>query len=193
VVFVEEDGSFLNVTKALREEYAGLVDRDEVVLAEIGQTLTLRFEVNSPTILDPLLSVKRQIFIDCVVAGLYTQGLSSGLVGTTAREEADIQNLSCALSTGAHALTGSHGRSLPQRSPSSSRSLQRYGRIFDRARSHVDISQEAPRCGRVDPEHKRWKLGAGQDDVRYEDLRMASLEQVSQGSWQVRLFHKSQD
>ena len=55
-MFVKEDGSFLSVTKALCEDYAGLVDRDEVVLTGIGQTLTLRFEVNSPTVFDPYYS-----------------------------------------------------------------------------------------------------------------------------------------
>jgi len=40
----------------------------------------------------------------------------------------------------------------------------------------------------VAPEHTKWKVGP--DGIQVKDLRLAALEQVSSGSWQIRLFYK---
>ena len=40
----------------------------------------------------------------------------------------------------------------------------------------------------VDPNYAMWRVG--RDGIQVEDLRLAAFEQVSIGSWQVRLFYK---
>ncbi|KAF9784361.1 hypothetical protein BJ322DRAFT_844285 [Thelephora terrestris] len=39
----------------------------------------------------------------------------------------------------------------------------------------------------IQPNYAMWRVG--QDAIRVEDLRLATLEQVSAGSWQTRLFY----
>ena len=39
----------------------------------------------------------------------------------------------------------------------------------------------------IDPKYAMWRVGQGA--IQAEDLRIAAYEQVSAGSWQVRLFH----
>jgi hypothetical protein len=46
VVFFCEDGSYLSVNAALRQEYTGLIHRDVPVFVESGDTMTIRFEVS---------------------------------------------------------------------------------------------------------------------------------------------------
>lgn len=40
----------------------------------------------------------------------------------------------------------------------------------------------------VAPEYAQWRVGP--DGIQIKDLRIAAIEQVSAGSWQVRLFYK---
>ena len=40
----------------------------------------------------------------------------------------------------------------------------------------------------IAPDEAQWMVG--QEGIKVEDLRLAALEQVSAGSWQVRLFYK---
>jgi len=47
-VFVREDGSYLPVTAALKEDYTGLVGRDLPVFSGAGYTVTIQFEVIRP-------------------------------------------------------------------------------------------------------------------------------------------------
>ena len=49
----------------------------------------------------------------------------------------------------------------------------------------VDPWQE---MGKVKPGQAEWKIG--RDGIQVEDLRLGALEQVGNGSWQVRLFYK---
>lgn len=55
VLFLLEDGSLLPVCTALRKEYTGLPNRDETALPDVGQTVTVRFEVNTHTIISGAL------------------------------------------------------------------------------------------------------------------------------------------
>lgn len=48
VLFARDDGSYIPVTAALREDYVGLMNRDTPALDEAGFTFALRFEVNRP-------------------------------------------------------------------------------------------------------------------------------------------------
>lgn len=48
VFFIRQDGSYIPLTAALGEDYAGLVGRDLPALGEAGFTITLRFGVNKP-------------------------------------------------------------------------------------------------------------------------------------------------
>jgi len=43
----------------------------------------------------------------------------------------------------------------------------------------------------INPEEARWQVGLG--GVQVEHLHLASFEQASQGSWQVRVFYKPLD
>ena len=40
----------------------------------------------------------------------------------------------------------------------------------------------------ITPEEAQWRVG--QNGIQVKDLRLAALEQVTKGSWQVRLFYK---
>ena len=40
----------------------------------------------------------------------------------------------------------------------------------------------------VAPDEAQWMVG--ENGIQVRDLRLAALEQVSAGSWQVRLFYK---
>lgn len=40
----------------------------------------------------------------------------------------------------------------------------------------------------IDPVQAQWEVGP--NGIQVEDLHLAALEQVSKGSWQVRLFYK---
>ena len=64
LVFALEGGSYIPVTAALREDYAGLVGRYAKVLDEVGLTIMLRFEVRFNLL-------RRQTDLNgCTVAGL---------------------------------------------------------------------------------------------------------------------------
>ena len=43
----------------------------------------------------------------------------------------------------------------------------------------------------IPTEHARWRVGPS--GIQVKDLHLAALEQVSAGSWQVRLFYKPDD
>ena len=66
---------------------------------------------------------------------------------------------------------------------SSSRSVP----ILCWAELHADPPQRM-QVLEVAPEHTKWKVGP--DGIQVKDLRLAALEQVSSGSWQIRLFYK---
>jgi hypothetical protein len=55
VIFIQDNGSYLRVTKALRGDYTGLIGRDQEVLPGAGYTISVRFEVNKPIILSNIL------------------------------------------------------------------------------------------------------------------------------------------
>jgi hypothetical protein len=89
VLFIEEDGSFLKLTKALCEGYTGrFANRDAALPPEVGQTLILRFEVNGSTI-----PSDTPMFIYRAVARLSVQGLSSESIDMIPGEEAELKTL----------------------------------------------------------------------------------------------------
>lgn len=51
----------------------------------------------------------------------------------------------------------------------------------------VDPSQEMQGVP-IDPIYARWQVGPG--GIEIADLHLASFEQVTLGSWQIRLFYK---
>lgn len=51
----------------------------------------------------------------------------------------------------------------------------------------VDSSQKAQGQD-IAPGEAQWRVGP--NGIQVKDLRLAALEQVSAGSWQVRLFYK---
>ena len=57
--------------------------------------------------------------------------------------------------------------------------------MFLLAGQRVDSSQHVSDTPIV-PEYAEWKIG--KDNIQIEHLRIASIGQVSQGSWQAELF-----
>lgn len=58
-IFLREDGSYLPVRGAVEGKYDGLMNKDSLVLVDVGNTVMTRFEVNRfTTFVDhPCLSV----------------------------------------------------------------------------------------------------------------------------------------
>jgi hypothetical protein len=153
------------------------------VLDDVGQTITVRIEVNNSTIVSDAL-----MFIYYAVAGLSAREYSSGSISVVIRERADTQTFSSAPSTGASHPRGTPGQSSQLSWPGSSRRSQRYYRAFHWVESHADRSQRQHPLPTATQNQLTWQLGP--TNIRYQDLRIASLDQVSPGSWQIRLFHK---
>jgi hypothetical protein len=83
--FIETDGSFFKLSKALARDHTDLMDWSERVrFPNIGTKITIRIAVNNPTIFKDTL-----ILIDCTVARLRIQGLSSKLINTVPCDEAN--------------------------------------------------------------------------------------------------------
>jgi len=61
------------------------------------------------------------------------------------------------------------------------------GKLSTEVAKHVTRFVEDMEGIQIDPNHASWRVGQG--GIRIEDLRLAAYEQVSTGSWQVRLFY----
>ena len=75
MLFFREDGSYLPVLTAIREDYAGLIDWDVPTLAEAGHTVMLRFEASVS-----ILFGDTMMLIGCLVAWLSIRCTSGKLV-----------------------------------------------------------------------------------------------------------------
>jgi hypothetical protein len=125
VIFLQENGSYLRVMKALGEDYAGLIGRDQEVLPGAGYTISVRFEVNRPAILSNIL-----IFIDRAVAGVSTQSLPSELAVMVPQELAETRNFRSGPSIGVNRPTSSPSQNSPRRWQRQSKNLSRYGTVL---------------------------------------------------------------
>jgi hypothetical protein len=66
-----------------------------------------------------------------------------------------------------------------------------YDKIFSRVEPHADPLQGAKvEISNATPAERSWKVGYHLDEIRVEHLYLASLEQVSQSAFQVRIFCK---
>ena len=72
--FFLEDGTYLRVSMALAKDYTGLVCHNDPALPYVGQTVTVRFEVNKT------LPCNTLILIGCAVARIPVQSLPGELV-----------------------------------------------------------------------------------------------------------------
>jgi len=52
----------------------------------------------------------------------------------------------------------------------------------------IDDPPQKMQIQNIAPEHQQWRVGP--NGIQWKDLRLASLEQVSAGSYQPRLFWK---
>ena len=72
------------------------------------------------------------------------------------------------------------------RSPNSSRSSSRSVSPLLEFHTTFKPSVQKMRTAPIDPEHEEYRVGAGGIELRH--IQIASLEQVSRGSWQPRLI-----
>lgn len=75
-MFFLEDGSYLPVDTALRQEYTGLINRDVPVLVEASDMVTILFDVNRSTPVSETMTL-----ISCAVAGILVPRLPGDLAG----------------------------------------------------------------------------------------------------------------